>query len=383
MVNIIRAILASLLLLSSYLAYAQSERMLTGAGSLAPQSNNMMAVESAMQSNGVQGQSIRSGTVSQSGRNEIGKLSITSENRVQGNVSALSSSSVSIGNTDVGSEISNNITGPAAGNITGPVVGSLMVGPISENIPGQSGEENATLPNTDYERGFELFRLADCAYEACVHSLSNTSWSPLSPDKMKELGIDSNLLRDSFTGYSATIFQNKDTGEYVVAFRGTDELVKDMVSNVVEIEGLSFQHFLALQLAENLRQRDIDVTYVGHSLGGGLAVTAAMSSGREAVTYNSAGISKKTAELGGFDEESDSWLGFHLDESSSVTAYRVKGDDVSFWTGADGSTVELPNPNPVDVSISWRGVRVDNALATEHGRDKIYESFKMLGYEVD
>ncbi len=147
-----KIVVIALLLPGSGTVFAQSERMLSGAGSVAPESNNMQAVQSSSQSNGMQGQS---GTGSRSGsRHEIGKLTITSENRVQGNVSALSKSSISIGNTDLGSEIINNITGPATGNITGPATRSITgrvvessIGPAVESAGEQSGESFAAPEN--------------------------------------------------------------------------------------------------------------------------------------------------------------------------------------------------------------------------------------------
>lgn len=61
-----------------------------------------------------------------------------------------------------------------------------------------------------------------------------------------------------------------------------------------------------------------NVDFVGHSLGGGLASSAAAVSGAPATTFNAAGLNDKTLAEAGFVSKPD-----------NINAYTVKGDILS------------------------------------------------------
>lgn len=109
-----------------------------------------------------------------------------------------------------------------------------------------------------------------------------------------ELGIDPALLSEDH-GMQAEIYRTPDGG-YVVAYRGSDEGI-DWVTN--GRQGLGFedpQYEQAMQLASAVHEASGgEVTFTGHSLGGGLAAAAAMATGQPAVTFDAAGVHETTA----------------------------------------------------------------------------------------
>ena len=99
-------------------------------------------------------------------------------------------------------------------------------------------------------------------------------------------------------GFYSRPYRNKKTGELVVAFRGTEPEWRDIVADINQLQhGYSDQYKRAQKLAERLEAGGVNsVTYTGHSLGGGLATTAAASTRQESVTFNAAALSPATAE---------------------------------------------------------------------------------------
>lgn len=109
-------------------------------------------------------------------------------------------------------------------------------------------------------------------------------------------------------GFSATIFENRSTGELTVAFRGTDNLINDPVTTILSVftmPGSAPSSINALFGQQNsistfLQQAGLDVggtlvkpvNFTGHSLGGFLSSMATYryhASMGEAFTYNGLG----------------------------------------------------------------------------------------------
>ncbi|MBO7942079.1 DUF2974 domain-containing protein, partial [Streptomyces sp. S9] len=105
------------------------------------------------------------------------------------------------------------------------------------------------------------------------------------------------------SGFLARIYGDEH-GHYVVAFSGTDE-GKDWLTNFRQ--GLGFedaQYNQAIALAREAKVAFGDeVVITGHSLGGGLAGVASISSGIPAVTFNASGVHDKTLERIGIDAD--------------------------------------------------------------------------------
>ncbi|MGA4670523.1 hypothetical protein ACPCG0_12150 [Propionibacteriaceae bacterium Y1923] len=121
------------------------------------------------------------------------------------------------------------------------------------------------------------------------------------PDTLAELGLTPDMLSNDENGFAAHVYQDED-GNVVIIFEGTDfsdpaqtDLLKE---NVPGGTGMGPQSQMAIAIAQAIGDSDRqgDVIYGGHSLGGRLAAIAAMTSGNPAVTANAAGVSDATMD---------------------------------------------------------------------------------------
>jgi hypothetical protein len=114
---------------------------------------------------------------------------------------------------------------------------------------------------------------------------------------LARIGLSPQDLSSPQSSFRARVYAREGDGktQYVLSFRGTTD-GSDWKANAQQGLGLpSDQYARALMVARALaRNPDADVTITGHSLGGGLASAAAVASGREATTFNAAGLSDAT-----------------------------------------------------------------------------------------
>lgn len=99
------------------------------------------------------------------------------------------------------------------------------------------------------------------------------------------------------TGFAAATYKNTASGKYFVVFRGSENpknphnLSTDWVNNVAHVIQVPFQYTEGLDYA---RKQMVaygginNVSLVGHSLGGGIAMYSAAMTGMDAVTFNPA-----------------------------------------------------------------------------------------------
>lgn len=152
-------------------------------------------------------------------------------------------------------------------------------------------------------------RLSDYAYDE--KKIKNTDeWQPIHPKGA--------TLHDSATGFDATVFQHKDTGEIIVAYRGTEgtgplnRSLPDFYTDVKYIAAganplqdgekinpddksqviAANQFTQAVSLMERVKKEypDVKISATGHSLGGGQAQYAGAMSDVPAITYSAPGI---------------------------------------------------------------------------------------------
>ncbi|MDE5880909.1 MAG: hypothetical protein K2H60_04205 [Muribaculaceae bacterium] len=96
------------------------------------------------------------------------------------------------------------------------------------------------------------------------------------------------------------VFERTTSGktEIAIAFAGTDSFI-DGVDDLLQLFGLSGQYYqgalIANKLVKNLETKDI--TFVGHSMGGGIATLASYFTGFPAMTYNPASLSRFTTSF--------------------------------------------------------------------------------------
>lgn len=115
-------------------------------------------------------------------------------------------------------------------------------------------------------------------------------------------------------GLQSALFEKTVDGvtEYAYVFAGTNS-IEDFFEDIFQIFGIAPQYDSAIMnanfLSEELNGREL--TFVGHSLGGGEAAAASMATGRPAVTFNPAAVSPMTKCF------------YSLGSAENVTNYRI------------------------------------------------------------
>ena len=130
------------------------------------------------------------------------------------------------------------------------------------------------------------------------------------PAVMQDVFSAMEVLNNQGTGFFAQLYYNDATGEFTVAFRGSELNLKDWIVNYENASGeLTHQHGSAYTLSVLLKKADeagVKVNATGHSLGGGLASVVGVITGLPTYTFNAAGVSdnalKKYLELETHDE---------------------------------------------------------------------------------
>lgn len=144
---------------------------------------------------------------------------------------------------------------------------------------------------------------------------------------LAQLGLSKQDLTSPQSAFRARVYASGEgaSTHYVVSFRGTTD-GSDWKANAQQAVGLpSDQYAHALLIAKALaRNPDADVTLTGHSLGGGLASAAALASGRDAATFNAAGLSEATIR-----QADGIRNGAGIGRASQISAFYVRGEILS------------------------------------------------------
>jgi hypothetical protein len=235
-------------------------------------------------------------------------------------------------------------------------------------------------------------------------SLSSTDYALLAQDayqdpvlnKPKELGgvtyeaID--VENNPRTGFQATAYKRMDTGEIVIAYRGTEfdrEPVQDggidaaMVLTGVNLQAANSEAFTERVLEKaridaDLHHRPLQVTVTGHSLGGTLAEINASKYGLKGETFNAygaAGLREGVPEGG-----------------SQVIDHVRAGDVVSAASPHFGEVRVYAAQKDID-TLSHAGYRDDSGLLSArnpikaidfdaHAIDNFVPNSKLLGQSI-
>lgn len=158
-------------------------------------------------------------------------------------------------------------------------------------------------------------------------------------DKISTLGIEEECKKwkvekcdiDQATGFAAILFKNGNN--YIYSFKGTDfdSYGKDWIStNLLQgLTGYSLQHHIAISKAQEY-DKEIgskgNLYFVGHSLGGGLASAATISTiGRKGYTFNAAGLNVMGVKVNQLIHNPSNII--HPSQSwNRVFPYRIKGE---------------------------------------------------------
>lgn len=154
--------------------------------------------------------------------------------------------------------------------------------------------KNSTLYASDLSYEFEKARILGANNADIVREAQNVSGKKI-PEKLEYLED----TYDEKTGTSATAFRDKDTGEIILSYTGTNtesgwsEGIKDVVkSDIGEIGfGLGSTHYEpAYEFYEKIREKYGDnIILTGHSLGGNVAQRVALQYNvQKTIIYNPA-----------------------------------------------------------------------------------------------
>lgn len=151
--------------------------------------------------------------------------------------------------------------------------------------------ENSTLYASNYTYAFEKARIEGYGDEDILEQAQ----------KIGDFTIPYNLeylddIYDESTGTSATAFKDKNTGEVIISYTGTNKDT-DKMNDIVESDigeiamGLSAEHYKpAYKFYEEIKEKYGDnIVLTGHSLGGNIAQRVALEYNvPKTVVYNSA-----------------------------------------------------------------------------------------------
>ena len=173
---------------------------------------------------------------------------------------------------------------------------------------------------------FEHAKLAEHVYED--NKPAPDGWTALDPSnsedrqKLEKMGIEPGDLSQNDSNYRARVYVPDpehfgDSMKPTVVFKGTTMTSgEDWKNNLQQSVGLESDYYRnAVRIGKNTRAHDADVEFTGHSLGAGLASAASQASGKDATTFNSAGLNSGTVKKYGGDPH-----------SSNVNAYRVENE---------------------------------------------------------
>jgi hypothetical protein len=153
---------------------------------------------------------------------------------------------------------------------------------------------------------------------------------------------------------SALYERTKSNGtiEYCYATAGTKSM-EDVKQDALQPFGLSSQYVQARQNAININKEvgNADLTFTGHSLGGGEAAVNAYSTGRSAITFNPAGVTILT-EIPNLHTKIDAYI-MTTDPLNNIQniAYLL--------VGANGT---IHRVRPMDFASVYNGHSMDNML---------------------
>lgn len=182
----------------------------------------------------------------------------------------------------------------------------------------------------------------------------------------KDFGIEKN---NSENGLHSQVYERTKRGktEYVYATAGTEDMT-DAKQDALQPLGLSGQYDQSMNNATKISDKlgkGTELTFTGHSLGGGEAAANAYTTGRDAITFNAAGVSPLTK----------------MENSrSKVDAYILMTDPLN---AAQNNSPALPDVNgtrhyliPRDVPSLYNGHSMDNVLKSFEINPSLYQKPK-------
>lgn len=172
--------------------------------------------------------------------------------------------------------------------------------------------------------------------------------------------IKMNYTRFYQNGLESALFQRTVDGatEYAYVYAGTNS-VEDAVEDIAQLAGVALQYNTAIKNAKTLSKElgDNELTFVGHSLGGGEAIASSMATGRAAITFNPAAVSGLTKQFEG------------LNKTPNVVNYRAIGTKIGFGNIRIGGDILNNLQEKIGLSLPGKTIGIPTGIKPTHTID--------------
>ena len=181
-----------------------------------------------------------------------------------------------------------------------PVLGRWMAtDPLQEKYASVSSYGYCINNPIRYVDMFGLEPTEEEAARIADHVYGNGHVNLIGGWKLSSLSIEGVKYVDNKSGFKSALYERTQNGkiEYVYATAGTDfKELNDWINNIKQIVGRSEQYNISMKNANiiNKSLHGKELTFVGHSLGGGLAAANAYKTKMHAITFNAAWVSPLT-----------------------------------------------------------------------------------------
>ncbi len=195
--------------------------------------------------------------------------------------------------------------------------------------------ENSLLAKLVYNKG-------DLSEKEARKILLKDGFSEISKNELRIMGIEQDSLIDSQSGLEARVYINHQTKQIHIAFAGTEDAVKDGLTNLLQGLGEDTEQYgkvedVAKYIKNNIinnpksRYHNYTLTSSGHSLGGGEGSLFQAITGVFGINFNSAGLHKETLKRAGVTDTT----------FPNIVNVRTNNDVLTYFQEqADGSTIQ-------------------------------------------
>jgi len=225
----------------------------------------------------------------------------------------------------------------------------------------------------------DLMQISAAVYDPAVQQVGD--WSRVGDAELMAAGIDPASLENPQSGFRAGIYVDGE-GNHVLAFTGSNDVKDWTLANFRQGLGWeSEQYDEAVQLAQLASAAYGDgLAITGHSLGGGLAATAAMAVDGAAVTFNASGVHDRTIASLGLDPATA-----RADAADGqIRRYNVDGEALTqaqqdIWVvngipDAPGHEIVLDDPAPLTGFDRFNPVSIVSHSIAKHMQDVVIEA---------
>ncbi|MGN0228783.1 MAG: hypothetical protein ACI4BH_03140 [Muribaculaceae bacterium] len=193
-------------------------------------------------------------------------------------------------------------------------------------------------------------------YNIYIEQLKSAGWEI----STFQTSIQMDYTRFDQNGLQSALFQRTVEGvtEYAYVYAGTNSF-EDVVEDVAQLVGVAPQYHAAINNAKTLSNElgDNELTFVGHSLGGGEAIASSMATGRAAITFNPAAVSGLTKRFE------------RLNKTSDVVNYRAVGTKIGIGKIRIGGDMLNNFQEKIGLFLSGKTIGIPTGLMPTHTID--------------